>query len=341
MSNPIAVCISDIHFNLTTLPLASQVLRTALAKAEDLKVPLVIAGDLNDSKAVIRSEVAKELLDILLLSKVMVFILVGNHDLNNEKGEGHSLEFLNKTQSDNLWVISEPCSLTLPNRHNKDRVTFIPYQNSQDAFKEAVSKAKSKIIICHQGFLGAQMGDYVQDKTSVNPEVVKDFTVISGHYHRHQTLGTVTYIGTPFTMTFGEANDGAKGYLILNEDGSYAHVELGLRRHIIIETPYDSYTWIQSDRTHHPSINSDDLLWVKITGPRSELNKINKIELGNNLLGHSNYKLDLIPTDSDQPAEQDCTVQLSSDTLMDSIIDKTSETDDQKTYLKQLWRDLV
>jgi hypothetical protein len=58
MSKPVAVLISDVHFNLSTLELASSAMKMAQNRAVELNVPLVVAGDLTDHKAIIRGEVA-------------------------------------------------------------------------------------------------------------------------------------------------------------------------------------------------------------------------------------------------------------------------------------------
>ena len=42
-----AVIINDIHYNLKTLPLADAALRQSINKANELKIPLIIAGDFN------------------------------------------------------------------------------------------------------------------------------------------------------------------------------------------------------------------------------------------------------------------------------------------------------
>ena len=49
--SPIAVLISDIHYNINTLPVADAALRQAIAKANELDVVLIVTGDLHDTKA--------------------------------------------------------------------------------------------------------------------------------------------------------------------------------------------------------------------------------------------------------------------------------------------------
>lgn len=323
MSEPIAVCISDIHFNINTLTLASAALSAALKKAEDLNIPLIIAGDLNDTKAIIRGEVVNRLIEITRYAKTKVYILAGNHDLINEKGEEHTLNFLRPYAQ----IIDQPDLWK--------NVLFIPYQSSKEKFKEILDyedHSKGGIIICHQGFLGAQMGDYIQDKSSISTDVVKDFTVISGHYHKHQTIGTVTYIGSPYTITFTEANDPPKGFLVLYSDGTFTREILGLRKHVIIETDIPGLL-------DTPRVTPGDLIWLKVKGPQSQLKELDKKELGERLFGHSNYKLDLIPTDSDiVELEVD---KMQNDEILDALIDACGDTGDTKIYLKKLWRDLL
>lgn len=324
MSFPICIVISDVHFNINTLPLASAALGKAIEAANDAKLPLVIAGDLNDTKAIIRAEVANELLKLLSKAKTQVYILVGNHDLINEKDTPHGLNYL---ASKNVHIIDKVTTL----KH----FSLIPYQPTNQAFINVISVIPSNsLVIAHQGFQGAFMGEYVQDKSSVPIEAVKAHKVISGHYHRHQTIGTVTYIGTPYTITFAEANDGPKGFATLLNTGELIQHKLNLRKHVILERNYDDLT------APAQGINQDDLLWLKVIGPYSELKKLDKEKIGKTFIGHSNFKLDLITIDS-EPTKINSNHKLTSFELFDKLIDNTAETDEQKIYLKELYREII
>lgn len=335
--NPIAVVISDIHFNRHTLPLASAALESAINKASELGVPLVIAGDLHDEKDIIRGKVANALISLLKLATTEVYVLVGNHDLLNEKDKEHGLNYL----SPYAKIIHYPDSYLLKGT----QVYFIPYQSNSDDLKAILhTPPKDSILIMHQGFLGAYMGDYIQDKSSISTDLVKDFKVISGHYHKHQTIGSVTYIGSPYTITFGEANDEGKGFLILNSDGSFEREILNLRKHVILnwEVVYDptsETTGFIKDKDQ-TSVSVGDLIWLKIKGPQSILKKINKKHLGQNLFGHSNFKLDLIPNDSSVLPDEKVKDKKDIDILVD-LIDSLGDTEDQKSYLKELAYEII
>ena len=117
---PKAVLGSDIHFDLSTLPLASKVTQMMIGKANELSVPLCILGDLHNSKANLRGECMNEMLRLFRQPmKYKPFILIGNHDMLNEKGKGHSLGFL------------APYSKIIDEVHYEETLsaTFIPYNN--------------------------------------------------------------------------------------------------------------------------------------------------------------------------------------------------------------------
>jgi len=327
MTKPLFVAISDIHFNVNNLEIATTALKLALWKAKELEVPLIIAGDLHDTKAIIRGEVANRLLEIFYDSEVQTYILVGNHDLLNEKGKDNGLNYLNVR---NVFVVSHATSVFCPKQ-----IYLVPYQNTPEAFKDALqSIPKGSIVVAHQGVKGAFMGDYVQDKTSIDPSELEGYRIFSGHYHKHQTIGSLTYLGSPFTHTFGEANDGPKGFLVVNEDGSYEQIVLNLRKHVIIDID------VSDTDTSLKGLNQDDLVWLKIRGPESELAKVDKNYLGNMMLGHSNYKLDLIVSQKDTIiCDKEDT--LSSIEIFDKLIDEINETDQQKDYLKSLWKEML
>lgn len=324
MSKPKFVIISDIHFNLNNLELSSIALRKALIKAEMLQVPLVIAGDLQDTKALLRAEVMNRLIQILKPAEVPVRIIVGNHCMCNEKGTEHALNYL------------RPYATVIDSYQEIDGVVYIPYQNDANNFKKIIKDycRSGDLIVMHQGVTGALPGEYTFDKTAIPVELLKDFRCYSGHYHRHQTIGTLTYCGSPFSMSFGEANDGDKGFLVVYEDGSFMREVLNLRRHRIVEIDLDQmYTVNKFNLT-----DTDHLAWVKVYGSKQQLSFLQKKDL-DIIVGLKNYKLDKIVTESEQltPTNK----KLSDIEILDSIVDNLSESVEYRTYLKELAQELL
>lgn len=319
MSKPIAVLISDVHYNLTTLPLADAAMRQAIAEANSLGVPLIVAGDLHDTKANLRGECVNAMIEAFAMLDHGCYILRGNHDAINEKSKEHSLNFL---KNDKIFVIEEPEYEEYLNAY------LIPYQyNVVDCKKYLKTVSKGSIVIMHQGLAGSNMGDYVQDKSAITPTDVAGLRVISGHYHTRQTIqlpngGTWDYIGNPYSLSFGEANDPEKGFQILYSDGSLEFVPTDLRRHRIVNINVMGVP----DNT---ATASGDLIWVK---SQSKLTR-EKIQ---DILGIQDFKLTYDLPETSRPEK----LIGSQSQRFDALIDSQPIPDSQKMRLKQAWRKL-
>ncbi len=332
---PVAVLISDIHFTVATLELAAVSFLRAQFKAKILGVPLIVMGDTLDSKAVMRAECVNRLLQLVSVKDApqMIFV-VGNHDLVNEKSKDHSLNFLKPYAT----VIDKPqfgyCK--------EIQCLIIPYQADPDVIKSILEDKEHpapRLILMHQGIDTADSGDYIQDKTAIPAAWVSNFRVISGHYHARQDIktgkdGLFSYCGNPYTLTFGEAHDPAKGYQILYNDYTLEFVPTNLRKHIIHEA--DNVLSLAAC----PKVTSDDLLWIKITGDKEFFAKCTKKYVAGYAGLDHDFRLELIPrqlvTNTDSTL-----INTPKDLALDSVIDNISTFPaDKKKRLKDLWRNL-
>lgn len=325
MRKPIAVLCSDIHYSLQNLKLADAAMRQAITKANELNVPLIVAGDLHDTKANMRGECVNAMIQTFKSVKTKAFVLVGNHDKINEKSQEHSLNFL---VSENITIIS-----THSLHWNELNITMIGYQWDKDVLKTLLTQPSNDIIIMHQGIVGSDSGEYIQDHSAITKVDVAGRRIISGHYHKRQTInlpddGKWDYIGSPYTMNFGEANDPPKGFQILMEDGSLEFVPTNLRKHVIYE--WNCYDNIQELKLTH---NTEDLVWLKLTGTVEQLNLIDRSQF-------QGIRLDLIPIEIKVDTTIE-TTKLTNYEILDNLIDTLSDTsNEQKNRLKTLWKDL-
>ena len=334
MEKPVAVLISDEHYTPSSLSIAHAAMTQALRKAEELKVPLISCGDLLDSKAIIRAECANALIELFSEAKTRIVILVGNHTLLNEKGSAHSLNFL-KPYAD---IMQSPI------KDHKLDLWFIPYQSDSDTLKSVLKGIPAgSTLIMHQGVQGANMGHYVKDSASLPAEYYSDFRVISGHYHRAQDIkcgrprkgavGLFSYIGTPYSVSFSEAEDGPKGFKILYSDGLMELVPTNLRKHIVVTRE------VINALDPIPEYKPGDLVWFKLVGHSIALSECKKEHIGKTLFGHSNFKLEKIPTDLAESKVE--TKQLKDWELLDNLIERAGQSDTDKKELKDLWRELL
>jgi DNA repair exonuclease SbcCD nuclease subunit len=342
---PTAVLISDVHYSVHTLSLADVVMRQAIQRANDLGVHLIVAGDIHDTKANLRGECVKAMIDTIQLCKITPIILVGNHDKINEKSEEHSLEFLRPY----AHIVDKP------NLYRGDKTQnyeyCVPYQYDLTEFISVLTNIpKGSRIIMHQGLKNSLSGEYVLDRTAVPNEWVQDYRVISGHYHTRQDIktgilqegavGTFSYIGNPYTLNFGEAKDPTKGFQILMDDGSLEFVPTNLRKHTKIMINLD---WRISTNDFEPyNCTKDDILWFNITGPQYLLDRYTKTDLKKEYNLIQDFRVTYNRTDGKTSDIHDSQIMNQDQReLLNTIIDDMTNTDDIcKIRLKEMVRQI-
>lgn len=347
MSKPIAVLITDIHFTLATLERAAAAFLKAQFKAKILNVPLVVLGDTLDAKRIIAAECANKLIELLSVKDAPdTIFLVGNHDKINEKSEDHALNFLKPLAT----VIDAPKT----GRLSGTKVLLMPYQHDTNVIKNILSEEvffPPSLILMHQGVMGSEAGHYIQDKSACPKEWFEDFRVISGHYHKKQDikcgrprkggLGLFSYLGNPYTLNFGEARDGEKGYHILNSDGSLELVSLDLPKHVVFELTAD---WLGQKGLVTPGAfaKEQDFLWIKVHGTSEQLASLTRTSIAESLfLQGRSFKLDLVKAEAKADIDIKSTSQDKS-VILDKLIDSLTNVDDkQKKRLKATWRDFT
>jgi DNA repair exonuclease SbcCD nuclease subunit len=332
LTKPIAVLISDIHYNLQTLPVADAALKMAVQTANDLNVPLIVAGDLHDTKANIRAECLNAMLDTFAGAKIRPLVIVGNHDAINEKSDKHSLNGLTSA----VTIVDREFCFG-PNMY------LLPYYSNPEALKaHLMTVPKGSTIIMHQGIQGSNSGEYIQDKSAISKEDVKDFRVISGHYHARQDIktgrpqkggvGLFSYIGNPYTLNFGESKDPIKGYQVLMSDGMLEFVPTGLRKHIVVNLD------LGLSILTYPDVSPEDIVLVKLAGSKEDLRLLSKEDIAKKLHISTNFRLDKLPYDT---VTESPSASLSQEGLLDSLIDSlTNTTKEQKLRLQELWKGL-
>jgi DNA repair exonuclease SbcCD nuclease subunit len=100
---------------------------------------------------------------------------------------------------------------------NIDVVPWICDDNEKEIFQK-MKESKSQICFGHFEIAGFEMDrgnvcDHGLDKKKLS----KYDVVLSGHFHHKSTDGNITYVGTPYEMTWSDYND-PKGFHIFDTD---------------------------------------------------------------------------------------------------------------------------
>ena len=172
---------------------------------EDLGNPVIVLGDIFDTKEIIRGKVLNKLLKLFSSSRLHWDLLVGNHDMFNldNAEEGHALTALE--MSGNLIFVTDK-----PIINYVDKMLRVPFSKDANFLREALKDAKTNQVKYVFGHFDIATFDYGNGHISDHGLTVDDFKgfqkVISGHYHAFQELGNIVYLGTPFSHNFGESN---------------------------------------------------------------------------------------------------------------------------------------
>ena len=330
MSKPIAVITGDIHYNLQNLELADAATRMAIKTANELQVPFIANGDTTDQKALLRAECVNAMINTFKTAQVTPYINIGNHCKINAKSNAHALNFL----APYAIIVDEPSYF------DKLGVYIIPYNDDiREIRKFLADILHGQILIMHQGLKSSNSGHYIQDHSALDPRDLIGFRTIMSHYHARQDIkcgdNVASLIGSPYTITFGEANDPEKGFHIIYDDGSLEFVPTNLRKHVVYNAKLDEAGInIGSGLNHTP----DDLVWVKLSGTSDMLSKWPKDKIADDLCITQDFRLEI--TTTEKPPSED--IKQTQQETLDCVIDTWQNVDtDRKTRLKSLWKQLI
>jgi len=188
-----------------------------------------------------------------LQAVTQVVALVGNHDLVSPTSQfPHAM-----IAHPNIKTVDVP-QLLYPG------IAAMPYYPDPVDFLRAAlalyeSEGHPHTLLCHQTFYGAQYHDSFYAKDGVDPGSLPFKKVISGHIHKRQDVGQVTYVGSPRWMTKTDANEFKFISLVehsvdsLTWDSSYATGKVC------------RMIWAYDDRPDAPILDDDHLDGVRAT----------------------------------------------------------------------------
>lgn len=254
--------VGDPHVTHKSLGRAAQLFEIV----ESYGLPVIWTGDLLDTKEVIRGKCLNAFFDYFSKSRLNHIVLVGNHDWFNLECKDHSLKTLSALP--NVNVIDKPTVL--------GSITFLPYMHNLALLQEEVSKVNTRTLIAHADVMDFDYGDGALCEKGLVLEDFKHISgqVISGHFHKYQTKGNLTYIGSPFSHTFGES-DQTKYLGQLMSNGTLILKETGLARHVTLELDLSSPDH-KNEVGEFIAKNLHNFVRIELYGTQSQISQFNR-----------------------------------------------------------------
>lgn len=287
------IIVGDPHVKLNNLPDCIKLIDfiIELAKKEKPK-NVIFLGDLFHNHAIIRLEVQDFWKNSIekILEHTNVIALIGNHDkiLGKSEYSGlHSLKLFKYMGNINntIEIIDKPKII--------DHIAYIPYRENHNQFieesRELYNNNATELLIAHQSFTGATYDNGFYAEDAIEPELVCQNTIISGHIHKQQTIGKCFYAGTPKWDTMNDANE-RKGIWITThniENGSVIGKTFVSTEDVV--TPIKKYIYKEED-SEKPKLNKGDNNYIELHGKLSWITKQKAIYKGK-------AKIKAVPTD--------------------------------------------
>ena len=166
-------------------------------EVEKQNLPTIWLGDFLDTKEVVSSRSLNSIYKYFKNSKLKHYVIIGNHDWHTLDCQDHSLEVLKEL--DNVIIVDKPLEL--------DNMTLLPYYKDLNTLREWINASNKPLLIGHLDIIGFDYGNgYICENGLTNADFTKFDMVISGHFHKYQQKDNIIYLGTPFSHSFGEAN---------------------------------------------------------------------------------------------------------------------------------------
>lgn len=229
MSQISEVIITDTHLNEENIELVESLFDQTLQFALDNGLKRVFhGGDIFDIRKYQTLAVLKSFIRILRRFEekgVDLYAIPGNHDKPNYKSKDSYLDVFERYPSFKL-IRDYECF-----QSKEHRFHLIPFFDEKEVYGEYLSQAikaiqtsspkvkgRKEFLLTHRAVNGARNNDgtVVEEILDINEFQVFD-KVFVGHYHDHQIIGNVIYIGSSHQTNYGENAD--KGLTVFYDNG--------------------------------------------------------------------------------------------------------------------------
>ena len=145
---------------------------------------------------------------------IQLHTLIGNHDVAFKNTLEVNSPSLVVNDYDNIVVYEDFATVEFDGIPI-DVVPWLCDDNEQQIFKK-IKSSKSEICFGHFEIAGFEMDKGNVCDIGIDKKELKKYDVVlSGHFHHKSSDGNITYVGTPYEMTWADYND-PKGFHVFD-----------------------------------------------------------------------------------------------------------------------------
>ena len=152
--------------------------------------------------------------DPLRERNIQVHIIVGNHDIFYKDSLKINAPGLNLNEYENVTCYSSPQDVRVEN----ENVFFIPWicEDNAEEFVESMAYSEASVAMGHLEIAGFYANQNYQCQHGTDARVFEQFEkVFSGHFHKKNSSGNITYLGNPYQLYWNDEGD-TRGFHIFN-----------------------------------------------------------------------------------------------------------------------------
>lgn len=194
-----------------------------IIETKQLNNPTIfILGDLFNDRNYLSSKTINVVLDVFEKCKLDMKILLGNHDIFYKNHRDiNSLKILQDKFS-NIKIISDITKLTINDR----KVVLSPWLVNGEETRELFSE-KADLCFTHAEINGFEVVSGHRESNGLGQNLFEDNfkLTFSGHFHIRNQIGSITYLGNPYQLNWGDAGLSKGAYLLDFETLKYEFIE--------------------------------------------------------------------------------------------------------------------
>lgn len=181
---------------------------------------IIQLGDLFDRRKYVNfltlSESKRYFFDHIENKGIKFISLLGNHDIFWKESLSVNSPDLLLENYNYIDIIKTPTTINL----DGVRIDIIPWicKENEEAVFNFVKQSTSNICMGHFELSGFDMMKGIPSQSGIDSNFLFKYdAVYSGHYHTASTRKNISYLGTPYELTWADFND-PKGFYILDTD---------------------------------------------------------------------------------------------------------------------------